>query len=41
MAKRNGNREVRKPKQDKQAKTEAVTSISKLGSGVGLAGRRR
>lgn len=40
MAKRNGNREVRKPKQDKQAKVQAATSISQLGSGT-LAGRRR
>lgn len=41
MAKRNGNREMRKPKQDKQAKAQAATSISQLGSGTGLAGRRR
>ena len=33
MAKRNGNREVRKPKQDKQAKAQAPTSISQLASG--------
>lgn len=39
MAKRNGNREVRKPKQDKQAKAQAPTSISQLASGT--AGRRR
>lgn len=38
MAKRNGNREVRKPKQDKQAKVQAATSISQLGSGTGLGG---
>lgn len=41
MAKRNGNREVRKPKQDKQAKVQAATSISQIGSATGLAGRRR
>jgi len=41
MAKKNGNREARKPKQDKQAKVQAATSISQLGSGTGLAGRRR
>lgn len=38
MAKRNGNREIRKPKQDKHAKVQTATSISQLGSGPGLAG---
>ena len=43
MAKRKGNREVRKPKQDKQAKAEVATSVAQIGtgSGTGAAGRRR
>lgn len=41
MAKKNGNREVRKPKQDKQAKSEATTSVSAISAGGILPGRRR
>jgi len=41
MAKRNGNRETRKPKQDKQAKLQAASSVSQIGTGTTLAGRRR
>ena len=41
MTKKKGNREVRKPKQDKQTKAVVATSVSGLGSGAALAGRRR
>lgn len=41
MAKRNGNREARKPKQDKQQKAQAATTVSELGTRSALAGRRR
>lgn len=42
MAKRKGNREVRKPKQDKQTKAEAATSVAALGlRAATLATRRR
>jgi len=41
MSKRKGNREARKPKQEKQSKVEAATSVSGLGSGAAPAGRRR
>ena len=35
MAKRKGNREARKPKQDKQEKTQAATSVSAIGATSG------
>ncbi|MEI8715384.1 MULTISPECIES: hypothetical protein [unclassified Mesorhizobium] len=41
MAKRKGNRETRKPKQDKEVKGQAATSVSAIGAGPNLAGRRR
>jgi hypothetical protein len=41
MAKRKGNREARKPKQDKQEKTQAATSVSAIGANAVLPGRRR
>lgn len=42
MAKRKGNREVRKPKQDKQTRAQAATSVSDLGvRSATLAMRRR
>lgn len=40
MAKRKGNRELRKPKQNKEAKVE-VNSISQLSSKAGPAVRRK
>ena len=40
MAKRIGNREARKPKQAKEQKVQAPTSVSELGSKPGLASRR-
>jgi hypothetical protein len=41
MAKRNGNREARKPKQDKSKKVQAATSISELDAKAASPGRRR
>jgi len=41
MGKRNGNREVRKPKQDKKQVAEAPSTISALGSKATQPGRRR
>jgi hypothetical protein len=41
MAKRNGNREARKPKQNKEKKVQAATGVSELGIKTALAGRPR
>lgn len=41
MAKRNGNREARKPKQDKQTKPQSATSVSELGAKASAARRGR
>ncbi|WP_281059043.1 hypothetical protein [Mesorhizobium sp. M2C.T.Ca.TU.002.02.1.1] len=41
MAKRNGNREARKPKQNKDKKAQAATTVSELGTKAAEAGRRR
>lgn len=41
MAKRHGNREVRKPKQDKSMKVQAATTIAELDARATGAGRRR
>jgi hypothetical protein len=41
MAKRNGNREARKPKQDKGKKVHATTTASELGPGTAGPNRRR
>ena len=40
MAKKNGNREIRKPKQNKEKKTEAL-SISELSARAGSPAKRR
>lgn len=41
MAKRNGNREVRKPKQNKDKKIQAATTVSELGAKATGPGSRR
>jgi hypothetical protein len=41
MAKRNGNREVRKPKQDKGKKAQAATTVSELAARTAGPARRR
>ncbi|WP_281405627.1 MULTISPECIES: hypothetical protein [unclassified Mesorhizobium] len=41
MAKRNGNREARKPKQGKDRKIQDAATVSELGAKAAGAGRRR
>jgi hypothetical protein len=40
MAKRNGNREARKPKLDKSNKGQAATTVSELGAKAAGSARR-
>ncbi len=41
MAKRRGNREARKPKQEKKKKDQVAATVSELDRKAGLGGRRR